>query len=260
MSLVVSHNAGFFSCCAGRLYYIIRFCNENRRLPEIVDCSKQFEMYKPDPLIDVTYDFFQQYDSVYSRIDMATYKTIPITLHNFQHSNYKTIDYGSIVPFCRKYFTPSEGIQEIYWKLIDKYNIDLDKCIGLYYRATDKGKETRIDSFERFYEKAMELYKDGFQLLIQTDSTPFLEYMQDKCQGKNIVVIKENKTSNTNLGIHNENTAQQNHQEVQIFLATVILLSQCKYVVCTSGNVSVWIMYYRGGAKNTFQNLNCVWY
>ena len=44
----ITHNAGFFSCCSVKLTEIVEFINSNKRLPDIVDSSEQFIVYKND--------------------------------------------------------------------------------------------------------------------------------------------------------------------------------------------------------------------
>jgi hypothetical protein len=36
-------------------------------------------------------------------------------------------------------------------------------------------------------------------------------------------------------------------------------MAKSKFIVCTTGNCSLWIMLYRGHTKNTFQFLNSGW-
>jgi hypothetical protein len=43
------------------------------------------------------------------------------------------------------------------------------------------------------------------------------------------------------------------------YLAITIIMSKCKYIICGSGNCSIWIMFYRENANNVFQNLNGEW-
>jgi hypothetical protein len=44
------------------------------------------------------------------------------------------------------------------------------------------------------------------------------------------------------------------------YLAITIIMSKCKYVICGSGNCSIWIMLYRGNNKNVCQYLDGTWY
>lgn len=251
--------AGFFSGCSVKLYEIINYFNNFKKLPKDVDSSELFLKYKYDNKTDITYDFFEHYDN--RDFNLYSKKYIDIDYNCYQFNNYKLIDYDSITPYIDKYFYPSKKIINIYNDLIDKYNIDTDNCIGLYYRGTDKYKETPLDSFESYYQKLKELTKNNskIQILIQTDSTPFLEYMKDKCFNKNIIIIKENSTSSTNKGIHFEKSNSENYKDMKNLFATFLIISKCKYIICSSGNCSVWIMFYRNNAKNVHQNLNKEW-
>jgi len=38
-----------------------------------------------------------------------------------------------------------------------------------------------------------------------------------------------------------------NYEFSKYFLAIVIIMSKCKHVVCGSGNISMWIAFFRGG-------------
>ena len=256
--LSISHNCGFFSCCSVKIYKIINYFSKNKTLPNIVDSSRLFGMYKKDDKVDITPDFFLHPDSISKTITYS--KKIPITKWGFQVNNYKSVDYDSIVPFVNKYFAPSPRIINIYNKLITKYNINPDNCIGLYYRGTDKRNETKLDSFENYYIKLLELVAQlkNTQILIQTDTTQFIEFMKDKPL-KNVIIIDENSTSSSKRGIHNEMTKKQNYIDIQTLFATFLIISRCKYIICSSGNCSIWIMYYRNNAHNVYQNLNRKW-
>lgn len=251
--------AGFFSSCSIKLYEIVNYFNNNKMLPSEVDSNELFLKYKYSNNIDITYDFFEHYDK--NDIQIEYKKHIDIDYNCHQLENYKDVDYKSLVPFINKYFSPSEKIKSKYNELIDKYNIKPYNCIGLYYRGTDKHTETPIDSFESFYEKLKGItdYDNNLQIIIQTDSSPFLDYMKEKCADKNVIVIKENSTSYTNKGIHFEKTSSENYKDMQYLLATFLIISKCKYVICSSGNCSVWIMFYRNNANKVYQSLNKIW-
>ena len=68
--LTVQYNAGFFSCCSVKLSEIIKYFNSNFKIPDSVDSSKQFELYKtPKNNADVTYEYFASNNSdiIYSK-------------------------------------------------------------------------------------------------------------------------------------------------------------------------------------------------
>ena len=39
-----------------------------------------------------------------------------------------------------------------------------------------------------------------------------------------------------------------------------VIISKCKYIICSSGNCSIWMMFYRGNNKNIIQHINGSWY
>ena len=45
----------------------------------------------------------------------------------------------------------------------------------------------------------------------------------------------------------------ENYAKATLALAITIIMSKCKYIVCTTGNCSIWIMLYRGNVDNIFQ-------
>ena len=47
-----------------KLNCIVDFINSNKSLPDIVDSSKQFILYKKDKNIDITFDYFENYNMI----------------------------------------------------------------------------------------------------------------------------------------------------------------------------------------------------
>jgi len=254
----VTHNAGFFSCCSIRLNSIIDYINLNKRLPDIVDSSEQFNLYKKnDEKEDITFDYFKNYDKI-NNVNII----IPIDYkQNQQFSNYNNLNYKSITPLIKKYFTPSTNVNKIVNNLVKKYNIIYKNTLSVYYRGTDKYKETKIDTFDEFYKQIIKItdINKNINILIQTDTSQFIDYINSK-NLKNIIIINENKTSYKNNGIHNEQSGDENYYDMFNFIATILIISKCKYIICSSGNCSIWAMFYRGNCKNVIQNLNKKWH
>ena len=259
--LKITHNCGFFSCCTVKMYQIISYFNNNKNLPSEIDGSMQFGLYKYDKNIDVTNFFFEDYNN--NNIQIKYHKDIEHTLWGFQFNDYKSVNYELLTPFVKKYFTPSIQITDIVSNLISKYNIDINNCIGLYYRGTDKYRETILDNYETYYNKLIEIIENepnkNIQILVQTDTTQFLDFIKEK-NLKNIIVIEEISTSNTTNGIHYLKKPADNFNDMKNLMASFLIISKCKYIICSSGNCSIWMMYYRENANNVHQNLNKKWY
>ena len=254
----ITHNAGFFSCCSVKLFEIIKFINSKKRLPDNVDSSEQFRLYKKERCNkDITFDYFGHYENV---PDVNIIHPINYN-HDHQFKNYANLDYKCITPLIKKYFSPSAEINKIIYNIEKKYNIMCTNTLAVYYRGTDKITETQVASFNDFYNKIIEIVNinKDINILLQTDDAKFIDYINDK-NLKNVVIIDENKTSYTNRGIHKEQSYSTNYQDMFYFLSTIIILSRCKYIICSSGNCSMWIMLYRENNKNVIQYLNGTWY
>lgn len=49
------------------------------------------------------------------------------------------------------------------------------------------------------------------------------------------------------------------HEYSMYYLAITIIMSKCKYIICGTGNCSIWIMLYRNNNKNTIQFIRGKW-
>ena len=54
--------------------------------------------------------------------------------------------------------------------------------MAVYYRGTDKSKETKIASFEEYYEKIKKIIEinPNINILVQTDTSQFIDYINSK--------------------------------------------------------------------------------
>ena len=252
---------GFFYDCSRRLRQIIIHNYLKQREPKYIDGSKRFILYKKatDYYNDITYDFFEKYDNITDRNDNIN----NIYSLNIIHwdEKYSEIDYKSVKSVIKKYFSPSNKINKIISDIEQKYNIKHNNTLAVYYRGTDKYKETQLSPFNEFYKQIIGIVNKNknIKILLQSDCANFIDYIISK-KIKNIFIIKENKTSYTNKGIHNEQTSDENYYDMLNFLSTIIIMSMCKYIICSSGNCSVWMMLYRGNSKNVIQYLNGNWH
>jgi len=248
-------HAGFFSCCSVRLDKIIDYFNSNKKLPQNVDSSRQFIFYK-NRRGDVTFDYFKNYNDI--DIDIRCETNIDY-YNKKQYQDYHLLDYENITPFVRKYFSPSENIKSIINSIENKYNIDYENTCVLFLRGNDKNTEVGVCSYEEYIEKAKEIRENNSEIkfLIQSDETQFIQRMLSEF-GKDSFYFEEeirhipknNKVSVDKVKIKGKN----NYQFSKNYLAITIIMSKCKYVICGSGNCSIWIALFRGNAENFIQN------
>jgi hypothetical protein len=208
----------------------------------MVDSSDQFDWYKKDEG-DITYEYFEKDDT-----------PIPIHYINYKHGH-QFLDY-SIVPVVNKYFSPSKQIRDTITHMEQKYKLDYENICVLFYRGNDKNRETTICGYDDYIEYAYAVLKinPDVQFLLQSDETEFLEtmsilfpnsfYFKDEIRH----MKKCNKTMDKVF-------PESNHIYSKFYLAITIIMSKCKYIVCGSGNCSIWIMFYRCNCHNVYQYL-----
>lgn len=209
---------------------------------------------------DITHVFFRNPSEMPNSVSKINYA------HDHQYKPYSQLDYKNVTPVMKTFFQPSSEIIQIVSHFENKYDIDAANCIAVYYRGTDKSTETKLDTFNSYYDKLINVLNsnNNCKILLQSDSTQFMEYMKSKFKGSSyfakLVIIDENVTTiSTTRGVHLERTGQTNHSDIKYLLAAVLLISKCKHIICSSGNVSIWMMLYRGNSANVHQNLNLEW-
>jgi len=257
MSVTITHNAGFFSCCSVRLHEIVNYINLNSEIPNEVDSSIQFQWYKVDNNNDITYSYFEHFNNTpnFNYISNIDY------YHWYQYNSYSTIDYNKIIPVIKKYFSPSKIIIDIINNIEEKYNLNYDNICVLFYRGNDKNTETAVCSYDEYLTYANLIMKNNPNILflIQSDETEFIDFMTQHFP-TNLFYFKDEIR---HMNKCNSTVDQKMKNDIftfsKYYLAITIIMSKCKYIICGSGNCSIWIMFYRENANNVFQNLNGEW-
>lgn len=249
-SIKIIHNAGFFSCCSARLTSIVDFINLNEINPTVVDSSAQFNWYKNNTKKDITYDYFEHYDNVMTEIKF------PIRYnHTHQYHNYLTLDYENICPLVKKYFSPSVEINEIIDNIEQKYDLNYNNICALHYRGNDKIRETTLCNYKEYLTHANEILEKNpnTMFLIQSDETQFIDFITNAYPNNSFFFndeIRHMDRCNDTVDKVFKNT---NYDFSKKYLAITIIMSKCKYIICGSGNCSIWIMLYRNNNNNTIQ-------
>jgi len=253
-NLVISHNAGFFSCCNIRLERIIEYINKHKTLEFNVDSSKQFEWYKSNKAKDITFDYFKHYSDVKIELD----KDHIDYFNYYQFLDYSKLNYKTLNPIVKKYFSPSDNIENIVRTIEQKYKIDYNNLCVLFYRGNDKQTETTLSSYDEYlpYINSLIAENPNVKFLIQSDETQFIERMTKLLQNKAFYLkeyIRHIKKSSTTVDFVFKD---KNSLFSQYYLAITLIMAKCKYIMCGSGNCSLWIMLFRGNSENVYQYLN----
>lgn len=255
-TLYITHNSGFFSCCSVKLHTIAKYINWNRKLPSIVDSAAQFEWYKKPGEGDVTYKYFEHPDNITLNI---TIDTIPFH-HSYQFINYNRLRYDKIVPIVQKYFTPSAEIYSMIDFIERKYNLDYGNLSVLFYRGNDKITETTLCNYTEYLTYARDILDKNpeTRFLIQSDETEFIKFMEKELPNS---VVFYDEIRHMNKCVSTVDVEMKENIELfsKYYLAITVIMSKCKYIVCGSGNCSIWILFYRGNCKGVYQNLKGNW-
>jgi hypothetical protein len=102
--------------------------------------------------------------------------------------------------------------------------------------------------------------------MVQSDETDFLDYCKSRLP--NCIIMYDeirhvNKNNNTQVDYMSYNEGK-NNLYAKYFLAIMIIMSKCKYIIFNSGNRSLWIFYfqkiYNAEKANVQQFLLNNWY
>ena len=265
MSLKISHYAGFFSCCSVMLYTLIEYYNKHHELPKEIDTVDLFDWYKKENKhISIYNDYFRKHnDNVLNNYSIQWEGNNINYHHEHQFSDYKNLDYRNLNVFINKYFYPSDMIRSLvlileYKYINNKYSYD-NLCV-LFYRGNDKVTETNLTNYQEYITKAREFLVENPNIifLIQSDETEFIEVMTKEFP--NSFYFKDeirhmNKINSTVDVVFSD----KNNEFSKYYLAITIIMGKCKYIICQSGNCSIWIMLFRNHANNIKQFLHDRW-
>jgi hypothetical protein len=247
---------GFFSCCTVHLQGLLSYFNMYHRTPKNIDTVNQFLWYKTPEQIDqdIKPTYFQEF---YDKI-IEYKKDVRIVNHAIedQYSDYRTIQFDDLKPFIEKYFKPSIEVRNIIYKMEQKYSIDYQNICVLFFRGNDKQLEIPLPDYQLYMDQARALYRENpnIKFLVQSDETEFLNLFSTEFPNNHIIFwdeirhIPRNGRTTVDRVIPNMNSVMSKN-----FLAITWIMSKCRYVICNTGNCSLWIALYRGNADNMVQ-------
>lgn len=224
-------------------------------VPEKVKFSKSCYWYKPNPDQDIYPVFFTPNTDIK---DLPLNKDLYIpftnrirdTLHYYSFSDYNKI--------IKRYFNPSNLVLKFQNQFIEKYNIDFNNTIVIYYRGTDKRREIFLASPEKYLLVANKILKSNpsYKVLVQTDQTSVKKYFKDQLKDNIITIDELLTTDETKVGCHpiiKGNSSIDETKHAVMLDAVIRCISKCKYVIGGSGAVNVAINLYRGTHNNMYR-------
>lgn len=272
MSLTLrSHYAGFFSCCSLRLFQILIFISDTKHLPLQIDNKPSFVWYNSDRNKDVFSDFFDTNPDTDVDCDhvFVENKFIPSDFctndktaldylgGNLQFMKYNELRMDEYYKYVSKFFSPTPSIISLTDELVSKYNVEYKNTCVLFLRGNDKNRECSTPSYELYKTEATHILRENpsIRFLIQSDEKEFIDEMSETFPN-NVVFRDEIRVISKDIRRtvdNNGNTPLENFHFVRNFIAIVIIMSQCKHVVCNTGNISLWIVLFRKSMQDVIQ-------
>jgi len=248
--------SGFFSNCNIILLNIINYFNINKKLPKEIITYRLFNIYKSQQNQDIYNEVFELDPYIFNYE-----KDIKSNDEGFenQFSDYKLLKLNDISPFFQKYFKPNHIILNNVNILLNKYNIDLNNDIcGVFYRGNDKVIETQKPPYNEFILKAKELKEANSKIkfIVQTDEieflNTFLQEFPDSIFFSEIPAISSTNYTNVSRLLNNDNKTEH----IINFVSIIYIFSKLKYLITTSGNCEIFIIFFRNNTLNLIQYLN----
>jgi hypothetical protein len=137
-----------------------------------------------------------------------------------------------------------------------KYQLNLENTCVLFYRGNDKVTETHLPDYDEYitYGREVQSVNPNIRIWIQSDETEFLEAMTKAFPDNHVIFYDEIRHMPRNPETTVDKVfKEQNAEMSKNYLAITYLMSQCKYILCGSGNCSLWIAFLRGNADGMFQ-------
>jgi organic radical activating enzyme len=151
------------------------------------------------------------------------------------------------------FFNNTELIENKINSIINKYNIKLDNTIAVYYRSTDKYKESKIPPLDDFITEVNTLLKENPNLQILFQSDCLTATNQFKKEFPNSIIIDELYRTKEKIGIHFILKDKELIDDVTMFHAIMSLMAQCKHIVCNISTGAVFLLAKRGYTTGVIQ-------
>ena len=252
--IILKTGGGMFSWCSVKLDNVCHYHNTYKELPKIIDGQNAFGHYKTQETKgkDITSHFFMESNNTFSFSGKSNFH------YNCQFAEYKNLDFSIITKFVKHYFNPSKTVNGIINELDQKYNINYEQTICIYYRGTDKSAETKIASQADFLNKLSEIVEKYpmFNIVCLTDEISF-ETQITNIYHEKLTIFKE--VSQSMYSSEKRDLKARSYTHGLYMLACVFMLQKCHTIICGSGNVSLWLALLRGHGNNIHQNLHLKW-
>jgi len=236
-TMITKDGTGLCSCLSVRLHDAVEFYKQNGQYPLNIDSSMQYWLYRDykDHRIDkVLMDD-------YRRVENMPFINFN---HGWQYSFYDEVQLPELSKLALIVCPISNRVGDKSYNFI---NI-LQNRTAVLYRGNDKVKELPATPYESMFEMALASESKSF--LVQTDEAEFYEAF--KSRYPDTIRYEE-------LGMINRNAdayylPKENKEGFAVsFIAALRALGHANKIITTTGNTSLWMMFFRGHTRNVWQ-------
>jgi len=237
MIITPKGGTGITSEMSVRLHHVAAFHREHGTLPDEIDGSQQYWLYRDREGQNVSAELF------------GPVQQIPVTRtdynHGWQMAWYDTVDLPVLNQMARATCAPARQVELF-------SHVYAARAIGraaVIYRGNDKAKEIRATPYQIMFDMAHDCGAQSF--IVQTDEKDFFlafkKKFPDTIRFQNFRMIDRNFNSYVIPTVGNRVNFAQN------FFAVLLALSQAPRLLVTTGNVGIWASIWRGNTDHLWQ-------
>ena len=242
---------GFFSNTTTALWALTDLANEGIS-PKQIQCTRGWDKYC-DRSVHGNLDLYP----IFFRPDIYQNYDLWIPFPRFVHGRHVLAKTERWHPFVKRWFNPSDRVMGKVEKYSKEYEFDPEETIGVFYRGTDKRFEIPISDFRKYRQVLKFLLKKNpeSRIFVQTDQEEFRDYLISEF-GSKCFYLEEMPVAKGTTGLHflKDEELQIDRVEYGVrVLAATHLMSRCKALINCTGNMALWITFYRGHTNEMYQ-------
>ena len=258
-TIIPSKGCGFYSTCFCLLNNIIntkQWCNING--------IKIFNWYKSGDLKDkdIYPEYFLKKDTFIDNFP-STLRGIDPFKHQFM--NFDNIKFDLVNKITDFYFTPSINVQNIILTMENKYSINYNETLAIFFRGADKKQETKLPTYDEYLNNVNTTILNDANIksiIIQSDEYNFIEFMKQNIKkinnNINIIVFTDEIQTLKGSEIKKYHSVDRinkskNFHYSKHFLAITNIISKSYKIIINSGNIGFFIVLFRKNNKNVIQ-------
>jgi hypothetical protein len=238
MIITPKGGTGVTSEMSVRLHHVAAFHRQHGRMPDAIDGSQQFHLYRDEPGQNVS-------DALFAPVKQSAGVTRTDYEHGWQMAWYDTVCLPALHQMALASCAPNRQV-ELY------SHIYASKAAGraaVIYRGNDKAKEIKATPYDMMFAMARDTGASKF--IVQTDELEFFgafkHYFPDTIRFENMPMIKCN---------YDRYVIENPGRRVEFarsFFAILLALSQAPQLMVTTGNVGIWASIWRGNTDHLWQ-------